>query len=417
MKRMSLISTLILLTLMVSYCNCQCESIAPSSSSSSSSRATTTTSKCKVHVSESIPLGMSYPSGPIFPSTIDHLLQMCNEARRSLDIASFYWTLQGSDVMPHPPDNSSVPGENLLNCYIDAAKNRGVKVRIAVSQSMGGSEVELSTDLQKLKLAGAEIRTVNFTKLVGAGVLHTKFAIGDNETFYIGSANMDWRSFTQVKEIGVFLSKCPLLAEDLAKVFQVYWTLGDVDSFIPSTWPLNFATKFNAKSPLEITLNGTSSQVYISSSPLPLNPVGRSNDIDAIVDTIDRAKKFINIAVMDYFPVYLFSRPSKFWPVIDDALKKAVIERGVKVRLLLSKWSHTRKSIFTFARSLDAYRTPLGWNWGKIEVKLFQVPATPEQAAIPFARVNHNKYMVTDEIAYLGTNNWSAGKNPSSRAT
>lgn len=26
---------------------------------------------------------------------------------------------------------------------------------------------------------------------------------------------------------------------------------------------------------------------------------------------------------------------------------------------------------------------------------------------IPFGRVNHNKYMVTDNIAYIGTSNWS----------
>jgi len=34
--------------------------------------------------------------------------------------------------------------------------------------------------------------------------------------------------------------------------------------------------------------------------------------------------------------------------------------------------------------------------------KFFKVPATPEQKRIPFARVNHNKYMVTDKTAYIG---------------
>jgi phospholipase D3/4 len=34
---------------------------------------------------------------------------------------------------------------------------------------------------------------------------------------------------------------------------------------------------------------------------------------------------------------------------------------------------------------------------------LFQVPVfTPDQAEIPFARVNHNKYMVTEKVAYIG---------------
>lgn len=35
------------------------------------------------------------------------------------------------------------------------------------------------------------------------------------------------------------------------------------------------------------------------------------------------------------------------------------------------------------------------------------MPATADQAQIPFGRVNHNKYMVTDKVAYIGTSNWS----------
>lgn len=37
----------------------------------------------------------------------------------------------------------------------------------------------------------------------------------------------------------------------------------------------------------------------------------------------------------------------------------------------------------------------------------FIVPGSKEQQKIPFARVNHNKYMVTDNTAYIGTSNWS----------
>ena len=36
------------------------------------------------------------------------------------------------------------------------------------------------------------------------------------------------------------------------------------------------------------------------------------------------------------------------------------------------------------------------------------MPTFPDQVNIPFARVNHNKYMVTDKTAYIGTSNWSA---------
>jgi phospholipase D3/4 len=39
---------------------------------------------------------------------------------------------------------------------------------------------------------------------------------------------------------------------------------------------------------------------------------------------------------------------------------------------------------------------------------LCQVPSfTPDQAAIPAARVNHNKYLVTEQTGFIGTSNWS----------
>lgn len=34
--------------------------------------------------------------------------------------------------------------------------------------------------------------------------------------------------------------------------------------------------------------------------------------------------------------------------------------------------------------------------------KVFKVPSTREQMKIPFARVNHAKYMVTDRVVYIG---------------
>lgn len=44
---------------------------------------------------------------------------------------------------------------------------------------------------------GADVRAVNMRDLT-TGVLHTKFWVVDNKHIYIGSANMDWRSLTQV---------------------------------------------------------------------------------------------------------------------------------------------------------------------------------------------------------------------------
>ena len=38
--------------------------------------------------------------------------------------------------------------------------------------------------------------------------------------------------------------------------------------------------------------------------------------------------------------------------------------------------------------------------------KFFKVP--PYSKEIPYTRVNHDKFMVTDSVAYIGTSNWSA---------
>lgn len=34
--------------------------------------------------------------------------------------------------------------------------------------------------------------------------------------------------------------------------------------------------------------------------------------------------------------------------------------------------------------------------------RLFMVPTSEAQAHIPYARVNHNKYMVTEKVVYIG---------------
>ena len=48
----------------------------------------------------------------------------------------------------------------------------------------------------------ADVLSIDFKKMTqnGGGVLHTKFWIIDNKHFYIGSANMDWRSLTQASD-------------------------------------------------------------------------------------------------------------------------------------------------------------------------------------------------------------------------
>ncbi|KAI0210847.1 5'-3' exonuclease PLD3 [Lamellibrachia satsuma] len=251
----------------------------------------------------------------------------------------------------------------------------------------------------------AEVRSLDFPRWYGSGVLHTKMLLVDGKHFYVGSANFDWRSLTQVKELGTALYNCTCIAEDMQKIFDVYWFMGKPNQTLPHGWPKNYSTPFNRLTPLHIQMNNTRTAVYLASSPPEFCPAGRTSDIDAILDVITKARNFIYVAVMDYFPTTLYTYPSRFWPVIDDALRRASLERGVEIRIMASWWNHSNPDMVKYLNSLAALS---GAMKAKVSVKLFQVPSyTAAQSQIPFARVNHNKYMVTDNTAYIGTSNWS----------
>ncbi|XP_031982804.1 phospholipase D3 isoform X3 [Corvus moneduloides] len=348
---------------------------------------------------ESVPEGMAPSAGRApNPSTFDAWLGLLGTAARSVDIASFYWTLTNEDTRTHEP--SAAQGERIL-AELLRLPGRGVAVRVAVSAPSAKAPLD---DLRALERSGAAVRAVDLPRLTG-GVLHTKFWLVDGVHLYVGSANMDWRSLTQVKELGAAVYNCSCLAQDLGKIFEAYWALGVPDASIPAPWPDNYSTAFNMETPLELALNDTAAAVYFSSSPPPLCAAGRTRDLDALLSVIDGAEAFVDVAVMSYLPTTEFSRPERFWPAIDERLRKAVFERGVRLRLLAGCWRHSRASMFPFLKSLAAVAD--NHTHYDVEVRLFLVPTSAAQARIPFARVNHNKYMVTEKAAYVGTSNWS----------
>lgn len=167
---------------------------------------------------ESIPEGLIYPDGsPKFMSTFDAWQHLILLAEKSIDIGSFYWTMRGEDVVPHP---SAWQGEKIFKLLLDKGINqKNVKIKIAQSVSTPDNP-NIDTEILEKRKA-AEIRSVDFPRLIGGGVLHTKVWIIDDKHVYIGSANMDWRSLTQVKELGAIITNCSCLANDVKKIFKV----------------------------------------------------------------------------------------------------------------------------------------------------------------------------------------------------
>lgn len=89
---------------------------------------------------------------------------------------------------------------------------------------------------------------------------------------------------------------------------------------------------------------------------------------------------------MDYFPALIYSNPQmydsyhyrniknecsyvshRFWPVIDDALKSAAYNNGIRVRVMGSIWKHTGPDMIKFLKSLQ-YINGTGEYNGTLEV-------------------------------------------------
>ncbi|KAB7499484.1 Phospholipase D3 [Armadillidium nasatum] len=319
---------------------------------------------CEMSLVESIPENLTYPkSSPLFPSTYSAWQHLLDNAEKSIDLVVFYWSLRNDDVTPIKM-NSSWEGEAIFDHLLDIAKTKK-EVKIRVTQNQPDPHFR-QNDSKLLEKEGAEIRSVDFDRLLGAGVLHTKMWIVDDKNMYLGSTNMDWQSLTQVKEVGVLVQNCSCLVEDAKKIFEVYWILGQNSSKIPPKWPSELSTRFNALTPMKLTLSGHKSDVFLSSSPLPFNPNGRTNDIDTVVSIISHADKFVHIAVMDYFPRFLYAEKTTFWPVIDDELRRASLNKRVKVKLLASHWNHTRADMVRWLKSLQDLS---GKNWPSISIE------------------------------------------------
>lgn len=112
--------------------------------------------------------------------------------------------------------------------------------------------------------------------------------IADNQTVYIGSANMDWKSLIQVKEMGIVLNDY-MMANDAAKIFDAYMIAGKL-GHIPTEWPATLETEINADTPYYVTNDNL---VYLSTSPDQFTIPERVRDIDSLVHAANVAKEYL----------------------------------------------------------------------------------------------------------------------------
>ena len=81
------------------------------------------TGDCTITLVESIPEGVKFPTGSVHnPSIYNGWMNLLKFAEEQIDIASFYWTLQGSDT--NTSDPSTQRGEQVFE-EIQTAARRG----------------------------------------------------------------------------------------------------------------------------------------------------------------------------------------------------------------------------------------------------------------------------------------------------
>ncbi|XP_057699975.1 inactive phospholipase D5 isoform X1 [Corythoichthys intestinalis] len=347
---------------------------------------------CRIVLVETIPEELKeHLNGGPHLSLLAGFHTLLDQAKHSVQIVSPVWNLRPSETMQSRERLGQPLFQRLLSL-----KSRGVKLKIA-------SSLTNSTEQKILAEHNAEVHLVNMTAFT-RGQLHSSFWIIDRTHFYIGSADMDWRSFSKRKELGLMVYNCSCLALDLHRIFSFYWQLHDRD-YIPSIWSKRVTALYGNHQALELELNNTPAVAYVSTSPDLFCAKERTRDVDAIYHVMQSANAFIFISVTDYLPLVTRGlrgiSVTRYWSPLDEMIREAVVLRGIKVRLLISFWKNTHPLTFNFVTSLKSLCVQL-YNCS-LEVKFFSQKEKKDDAQ---HGLNHNKYMLTDNAFYIGNHNW-----------
>ena len=305
-------------------------------------------------------------------------LEMIGASVKTLDIEEFYIADQAGEAM-----------EPVL-AAVKAAVKRGVKVRLVVDSAMMG---ETNKALPALKESGVDARIINFKK-VGGGIQHAKFFIIDGKELYVGSQNFDWRSLTQIHELGLRI-KSPKAAADFSRVFEADWAIaGGADP--KKTFAKKGKAQVTAAKPEKATLAGAEVSYSLAFGPKGFVPSGMDIEIAEMIKVIAAAKTTVRGQVMTYS---LEEHGSARWAELDSAFRKAAA-RGVKVELVFADWGMGGKA----DRDIKALSKT-----DNITVKISALPQH-SRGLIPFARVEHLKYIVADgDTGFITTSNWGPG--------
>mmetsp|Transcript_9642 Transcript_9642/g.27340 ORF Transcript_9642/g.27340 Transcript_9642/m.27340 type:complete len:448 (+) Transcript_9642:192-1535(+) len=330
-----------------------------------------------------------------------------------------YWNLLASETDDWPgDDDADIYGSQrgaALYGALEAAARRGVAIDVLQDNSTGGSlgNSEQLLVLQETYPEEVTIHWWNAAEWYGGGIMHMKLWVVDSRHTYIGSANMDWLSLAQVKELGVVVYNASHSVSRAADQLFTAWTAFAAEETITSSgvdhrlgaylrvpcWEPALASTSRCVSPLPVPTytnswstpaewtcdqkvsGDTPADFFLSASPAALlgncgslpawqgldygmvYDCSRTWDQDALVSTIRDANDFVWLSVMDFLPSnpYTTNTTCKggvlWWPALIDALLTAATASGVQVRLLVSWWAHSDPSMLHYLMNLVSTAT------------------------------------------------------------
>jgi len=320
---------------------------------------------------------------PDLPEALPTWLEVFRGAKRTIDLEQFYL--------------STWPGEPMddVLAELGRAAKRGVKIRLILDARMYRTYPRTADSLGRAR--NWQVRLVDFGRITG-GIQHAKFFLVDGETAFEGSQNFDWRALKHIHELGV-LVRDRRVAHDFQQVFDMDWEASTPVGHKPdSTRTVFLPPDRKPALPLPYRIAqapGDTLELWPSWTPAKFVPDTSMWDLRRIVSLIDGARDEVVVQVLQYSPESRGERMND----IDDALRHAA-QRGVRVKMIVSDWEMGGRGL---AYLQELARVP------GVEVKLSTVPEW-SGGYIPFARVEHCKYMVVDTLTtWVGTDNWEPG--------
>ncbi|PON99234.1 Phospholipase D-like domain containing protein [Trema orientale] len=433
--------------------------------------------QCKAWLVQSIPTDVPHlPRVPGVLSTGDVLRWLAGNSSRRLDIIAQYWQLVASPEDPNSGDYGYSKKDMLrfgaeqgADVYkaLEKAADHNVSIRLL---SHSGVYPDYTKEPTELASGRPNVKSVILLldEWWGSGIVHAKVWISDRRNVYIGSANNDWKSLTQVKEVGIYLVGCPRIAKKLEAYFHNLWTLASLNSSVHTRtisdqqwqidrkvpcWSHFIETDSRCRTPfppvVEIphvvgyptlsdpvmfklpiqtpglnysTLRPQSS--YLSFAPPEVSFGRYQADEQAWLDTIKSVSTggTLRISTMDWLGQSQYTKQTVYWSSLSSAISEVVFGKHAKVKILVAYWAHFINETDQYLKSLlysNVLCSSSKYNQcsGKVEIKYYIVPGfNLTGPAIShgkktgnlypaYTRVNHGKYAVSDVRAHVGTSN------------